>query len=68
MKFAPMVSLYRNDADKFQDAHDFIYMVKSNPEVDLTKLEDLGDLVYPGGGKELIEKVRQARAGEKLNL
>src|SRR5262249_6285682 len=26
MKFASMISLHRRDEDKFQDAHDFIYM------------------------------------------
>ena len=68
MKFAPMVSPHRMDEDKFQDAHDFIYMVKANPDIDLHKLAELGDLVYPEGGKEIVEKVRQVRAGEKLNL
>jgi hypothetical protein len=68
MKFAPMVSIHRADADKFQDAHDFIYIVQSNPEIDLKKLAALGDLVYPEGGKEIVEKVRQVRAGEKLKL
>jgi hypothetical protein len=68
MKFAPMVSLHRRDKDKYQDAHDFINMVESNPNIDLKKLAELGDLVYPEGGKELVEKVRQVRAGEKLQL
>jgi hypothetical protein len=68
MKFAPMVSLHRADEDKFVDAHDFIRMVKSNPDIDLNKLAELGDLVYPEGGKELLEMVRQVRAGEKLRL
>jgi hypothetical protein len=68
MKFAPMVSLHRKDRDKLQDAHDFMYIIDSNPDIDLTKLAELGDLVYPGGGKEIVEKVRQVRAGEKLNL
>lgn len=68
MKFAPMVSLHRRDAEKFQDAHDFIHMVESNAEIDPKKLAELGDLVYPEGGKELLEKVRQVRAGEKLQL
>jgi len=68
MKFAPMVSLHRQDEDKFQDAHDFILMVKSNAEIDLKKLAELGDLVYPEGGKEVVEMVRRIRAGEKLQL
>ena len=53
---------------KFVDAHDFIRMVKSNPNIDLDKLAELGDMVYPEGGKEVVEMVRQVRAGEKLRL
>jgi hypothetical protein len=68
MKFAPMISLHRADIDKYQDAHDFGRMVLSNPDIDLEKLGELGDLVYPGGGQEIMEKVRQVRAGEKLKL
>jgi len=68
MKFAPMVSLYRRDLDKYQDAHDFGHMVLANPDIDLEKLAELGDLVYPGGGQEIVEKVGQVRAGETLKL
>jgi hypothetical protein len=68
MKFAPMISLTRGEEDRHIDAHDFIHMVKSNPEIDLKKLAKLGDLVYHNGGRELVEKVRQVRAGEKLQL
>jgi hypothetical protein len=68
MKFAPMISLHRADIDKHQDAADFGRMVLANPKIDLEKLALLGDLVYPGGGQEIVEKVRQVRAGEKLTL
>jgi hypothetical protein len=68
MKFAPMISLYRADADKYQDAHDFIRMVLANSDIDLARLTELGDLLYSGGGKELVEKVGQVRRGERLNL
>lgn len=68
LKFAPMVSLNRADEDKFQHAHDFIRMVKNNAEINLDKLEELGELVYNGGGKEIVEMVRKVRAGEKLTL
>jgi hypothetical protein len=68
MKFAPMISLTRADVDKYQDAHDFMRMVLSNPDIDLDKLRELGDLVDNGGGQEIVEKVRQVRAGEKLVL
>ena len=66
LKFAPMISLNRADEDKFQDAHDFIRMVKNNAEIDAEKLQELGDLVFNGGGKEVVEMVRKVRAGEKL--
>jgi len=68
MKFASMTSLYRADADKYLDAHDFIYMVKENPELDRDKLAELGCLLYAEGGKDLLELVRKAQAGEKLPL
>jgi len=67
-KFAPMISLARADAKKYQDAHDFIVMVQQNSDVDLNKLEQLGELIYSGGGKEILELVRRVRAGEKLSL
>jgi hypothetical protein len=68
MKFAAMISLMRADKDKFQDAHDFILIVEANADINLEKLAELGELVYPGGGQEIVEKVRQVRAGERLEL
>jgi hypothetical protein len=68
MKFAAMTSLYRAEADKYQDAHDFIRMVKQNPEYDREKLAELGSLLYADGGKDVLEMARKAQAGEKLNL
>lgn len=68
MKFAAMISLHRRDADKHQDAHDFIRIVDVNPDINFDKLTLLGDLVYPGGGAEIVAKVQQVRAGEKLLL
>ena len=68
LKFAPMISLNRADEDKHQDAHDFIRMVKNNVEINLDTIEKLGDLVYIGGGNEIVELVRKVRAGEKLEL
>ena len=68
LKFAPMISLVREDDKKHRDAGDFIGMVKLNSNIDLEKLAQLGELVYPGGGKEIVEKVRQVRAGERLQL
>src|SRR5262245_58844298 len=68
LKFAPMVSLYRADVDKYQDASDFGRIVLSNSAFDLEKLSVLGELVYPGGGKQIVEMVRRVRAGERRIL
>ena len=68
LKFAPMISLNRSELDKQQDAVDFGRVVLSNVNVDLDKLATLGELVYPGGGNEILEFVRRVRAGEQLIL
>jgi hypothetical protein len=66
MKFAPLISLNRADEDRHLDAHDFMAIIKSNPEIDLHQLAGFGDLIYNGGGAEIVEAVRKVRAGEKL--
>ncbi|MBM3994511.1 MAG: hypothetical protein FJ303_10225 [Planctomycetes bacterium] len=63
LKFAPIISLMRADEDKYQDAHDFIRIVKNNADIDVDTLAELGDLKYTGGGKEIVEMVRNVRAG-----
>jgi hypothetical protein len=68
MKFAAMTSLYRAVEDKYRDAHDFIRMVKNNPDIDNEKLVALASLLYPEGGKDVLEMVRKAKAGETLPL
>lgn len=68
LKLAPMISLVREDEKKFTDASDFTAMVKFNDAIDLGKLAQFGELVSPGGGKEIVKKVRQIRAGERLQL
>src|SRR5262249_49249068 len=68
LKFGPMVSTVRADPKKYRDASDFMLMVKKNLSIDLEILAQLGELVYPGGGEEIVELVRKTRAGEKLQL
>lgn len=68
MKFGAMLSPNRADEDKFQDAHDFIRMVKTNKDIDVPRLGELGELVFGGGGARLTEMVRQVKAGERLVL
>jgi hypothetical protein len=68
MKFSAMTSLYRADEDKFLDAHDFISMVKANPEIDRDLLTELACLVYAEAGKDLLEMIRKVEAGEQLRI
>lgn len=68
MKFSAMISLTRAEHKKMYDAGDFIRVVKANPDIDMEKLHALGQFVYNGGGTEIVERVRQVRAGEKMKL
>jgi hypothetical protein len=68
MKFAAMVSPNRPAGKKHRDAGDFTFIVEQNPEIDAAELNELGELVYGGGGADLCEMIRQARAGETLVL
>jgi hypothetical protein len=68
LKFAPMTSPRRPREKRYLDAADFAALVKNNPRIDLTKLAEFGDLVYPNGGKEILDLVRRIRDGEPLTL
>ena len=68
MKYSAMTSLSRAEEDIYQDAHDFILMVKNNTDLDKETLAELATLLYADGGKDVLELVRKALAGEKLNL
>src|SRR5262249_32509471 len=61
LKFAAMISRSRADEKKYFDPSDFISMLKRHPAIDLTKLRTFGELVYPGGGQEVVDKVGQVR-------
>jgi len=66
MKFGPMISKNRDQAKKLVDIHDFIVMVRANAKIDLDRLAQLGELVYPGGGNEVLDFVCKVRSGEQL--
>jgi hypothetical protein len=68
MKYSAMTSDNRQDADRYQDAHDFILMVQRNPDFDRDTVTKLGRLLYPAGGEDVLEAVRQVLAGERLKL
>jgi hypothetical protein len=68
MKFAAMVRRNPAEAEQYQDAHDFIRMLNINPKLNQTKLMELGESEFGGGGAELLKMIRTVRAGERLNL
>ncbi|MBI1915025.1 MAG: nucleotidyltransferase [Planctomycetes bacterium] len=68
MKYAAMISPNRPLEKVHQDAHDFIVMVKGNPKYNRDTLQTLGEVVFSGGGEELLEMIRKAAAGERLDL
>ena len=67
-KFCAMVSPLRRLADKQQDGVDFLRMVEANETVDDNLAEELGELVYAGGGKEILKLIADARAGKRLEF
>lgn len=68
LKFQAMVSPARLMEKKYRDAADFIAIAKLLKRVDEKLLGELGDLVYAGGGKELLKLVADARAGRRLEF
>ncbi len=67
-KLAAMASPARRLLDKQQDELDFARIVTVNDLLDLIVLEELGELVYPGGGKEILKHVADVRAGKLLQF
>ncbi|HEX3359300.1 MAG TPA: hypothetical protein VHS31_20140 [Tepidisphaeraceae bacterium] len=67
-KFSAMVSPARRLLDKQQDELDFARIVTVNARIDLILLDQLGELVYAGGGKEIVKLVDDARAGKRLEF
>jgi hypothetical protein len=73
-KYGAMLTLGRDPGKRTIDAADFYNMVKHSQDegrqpIDLTKLESLGEMVWPGGGgKEILRLVEEAKAGKVPNL
>lgn len=68
-KFAAMVSPHREATRKHTDAGDFGNIALENrAKVNREKLRRLGELVYPGGGDEIISMLDDVFAGRILKL
>lgn len=67
-KFSAMASRFRRPLDKQQDGLDFARIVTVNERLELPSLERLGELVYSGGGRDILKLVVDARAGKRLEF
>lgn len=73
-KYGAMLALSRDLFKRGQDALDFASMVKHSMDVgrqpiDLSRLAELGELVWPGGGgPEILRLVEQVKAGKIPNV
>lgn len=68
LKFAASISPNRGDENKPIDNADLLILIRSTPNLDSQALSKLGDLVYSGGGKELVSVVEDVRKGKPLSL
>jgi hypothetical protein len=73
-KYGAMLDDIRDPGKRGQDGVDFYFMVKHSLDagrtpIDLTRLRDLGELVWPGGGgDEILRLVDDAAAGNVPSL
>ena len=67
-KFAAMTNPARKITDRQQDGVDFARAVEANKRIDLALVQELGELVYMGGGKEILKLVHDAKAGRRLKF
>jgi hypothetical protein len=73
-KYGAMLALGRDPGKRTVDAADFYFMVRHSMDggrepIDMSKLAELGELVWPGGGgAELVRLVTDAQAGKSPML
>lgn len=68
MKFAAVISPNRGNDSRPQDRSDLASLVTLHRNLKLEVLKELGDLVYPGGGKELQDFCTAVWAGKSVSL
>jgi hypothetical protein len=65
LKFAAAISPYRADDTRPQDRADLVAILRRQSDLRQDVLAELGDLIYPGGGKELVRFVEAVKSGKK---
>ncbi|GLS27306.1 nucleotidyl transferase AbiEii/AbiGii toxin family protein [Marinibactrum halimedae] len=68
LKFAASISPNRGDENKPVDNADLLKLVRSESNIKEDALIKLGNLVYQGGGKELVSIVADIKAGKAVSL
>src|SRR5262249_60521829 len=73
-KYGAMLTPTRNVAKRMIDVGDFMNMVlhsldQGQQPIDLDRLRDLGEMVWPGGGgEEILQLVERVKAGRSFSL
>lgn len=68
LKFSASISPNRGNENKPIENADLPILIRSTPNLDNRALSKLGDLVYSGGGKELVSVVEDVRNGKPMCL
>jgi hypothetical protein len=68
MKFAAMIGPFRNKRKSKQDLVDVMSMLEARKKPDMKLIRELGELVYEGGGNELVKIVTDVREGRDVEL
>ncbi len=68
LKFAASISPNRGDENKSIDNADLLRLIKSIEKLDQKTLLALGELIYTGGGKELVSVVKDMKSGQSVSL
>ncbi len=67
-RFLAIASPHRHRLDMREDGRDFARIVSGDKKLDLALLKDLGELVYAGGGRQILKLVSSARSGRRLEF
>jgi len=68
LKFAALISPHRGDENKPVDHADLLKLIRTQPKLDKKTLLVLGELIYLGGGKELVAMIDDIRHGKAISL
>ncbi|MBC7785323.1 MAG: hypothetical protein H7144_15935 [Burkholderiales bacterium] len=68
MKFYSMITLTRQQGDRFQDAADFTRVIKNHKKLKIELLKQFAELAYLGGSVEIEEMVADIRAGKPISI